>query len=177
MLAGMCHPDGVCTHTCASHVRLFAIPWTGICSPARLLHPWDSPGKNTGVGCHFLLQEIFLTQKLNLCLLALAGGFFTELPGKPLDVAHTCWRGDMWTLMTRILLWLSCGGRASAFPKSPPQFFLRTCRHICCSMRPFYGLPLQPSCWYPWVPCPSPMPPFLWWKLLVPSLWPPIKYF
>ena len=27
------------------------------CSPpARLLCPWDSPGKNTGVGCHFLLQ-------------------------------------------------------------------------------------------------------------------------
>ena len=24
--------------------------------PARLSHPWDSPGKNTGVGCHFLLQ-------------------------------------------------------------------------------------------------------------------------
>ena len=24
--------------------------------PTRLLHPWDSPGKNTGVGCHFLLQ-------------------------------------------------------------------------------------------------------------------------
>ena len=26
------------------------------CSPARLPHPWDSPGKNTGEGCHFLLQ-------------------------------------------------------------------------------------------------------------------------
>ena len=26
--------------------------------PIRLLHPWDSPGKNTGVGCHFLLQEV-----------------------------------------------------------------------------------------------------------------------
>ena len=25
-------------------------------SPPRLPHPWDSPGKNTGVGCHFLLQ-------------------------------------------------------------------------------------------------------------------------
>ena len=25
--------------------------------PTRLLHPWDSPGKNTGVGCHFLLQR------------------------------------------------------------------------------------------------------------------------
>src|SRR5574337_1065208 len=24
--------------------------------PNRLPHPWDSPGKNTGVGCHFLLQ-------------------------------------------------------------------------------------------------------------------------
>jgi len=26
--------------------------------PTRLLHPWDSPGKNTGVGCHFLLQTL-----------------------------------------------------------------------------------------------------------------------
>ena len=30
--------------------------------PTRLLCPWDSPGKNTGVDCHFLLQGIFLTQ-------------------------------------------------------------------------------------------------------------------
>ena len=38
----------------------------------RLLCPWDSPGKNTGAGCHFLLQGIFPTQGLNprlLCLL------------------------------------------------------------------------------------------------------------
>ena len=34
-----------------------------------LLCPWDFPGKNTGVGCHFLLQGIFLTQGLNLGLL------------------------------------------------------------------------------------------------------------
>ena len=33
---------------------------------ARLLCPWDFPGKNTGVGCHFLLQGIFPTQGLNL---------------------------------------------------------------------------------------------------------------
>ena len=31
--------------------------------------PWDFPGKNSGVGCHFLLQEIFPTQGLNLGLL------------------------------------------------------------------------------------------------------------
>ena len=33
--------------------------------PTRLLCPWDSPGKNTGVGCHFLLQGIFPTQGSN----------------------------------------------------------------------------------------------------------------
>ena len=37
--------------------------------PARLLYPWDSPGKNTGVGCHFLLQGIFPTQESNPGLL------------------------------------------------------------------------------------------------------------
>ena len=31
----------------------------------RLLHPWDFPGKNTAVGCHFLLQGIFPTQGSN----------------------------------------------------------------------------------------------------------------
>ena len=34
--------------------------------PARLLCPQNSPGKNTGVGCHSLLQGIFPTQGLNL---------------------------------------------------------------------------------------------------------------
>ena len=28
--------------------------------PTRLPRPWDSPGKNTGVGCHFLLQKSLL---------------------------------------------------------------------------------------------------------------------
>ena len=37
--------------------------------PARLLCPWDSLGKNTGVDCHSLLQRIFLTQGSNLGLL------------------------------------------------------------------------------------------------------------
>ena len=38
------------------------------CNP-QLLSPWDSPGKNTGVGSHSLLHGIFLTQGLNLGLL------------------------------------------------------------------------------------------------------------
>ena len=39
--------------------------------PARLLCPWDPPGKNTGLNCQALLQGIFLTQKSNLHLLCL----------------------------------------------------------------------------------------------------------
>ena len=37
--------------------------------PTKLLCPWNSPDKNTGVGCHFLLQGIFRTQGLNPSLL------------------------------------------------------------------------------------------------------------
>ena len=37
--------------------------------PVRLLYPWDSPGKNTGVDCRSCLQRIFLTQGLNPGLL------------------------------------------------------------------------------------------------------------
>ena len=37
--------------------------------PTRLLYPWNSPGKNTGEGCHTLLQGIFPTQGLNPGLL------------------------------------------------------------------------------------------------------------
>ena len=49
-----------------SCVKLFATLWTW---PARLLCPWDSPGKNTGVGSHFCFQVIFPTQGSNLGLL------------------------------------------------------------------------------------------------------------
>ena len=56
-------------------------PW-----PARLLCLQDSPGKNTGVGCHALFQGIFLTQGLNPCLLYLLpwqeGSLPLVLPGK-----------------------------------------------------------------------------------------------
>ena len=63
------------------------------CSPPGSSVQWDSPGKNTGVGCHALFQGIFSTQRPNQHLLrllhwqvgslpllmspALADGFFT----------------------------------------------------------------------------------------------------
>ena len=51
-------------------------------SLVRLLWPcpWNSPGKNTGVGCHFLLQGIFPTQGSNPCFLHLANGIAGSLP-------------------------------------------------------------------------------------------------
>ena len=53
----------------------------------RCLSPWDSPGKSTGMGCHVLLQWIFLTQGLNLYLLCLlhqhVGYLPLAPPGKP----------------------------------------------------------------------------------------------
>ena len=51
-----------------SRVQLFATPWK---VTYQLHSPWDFPGKNTGVGCHFLFQGIFPTQQLNLGLLYL----------------------------------------------------------------------------------------------------------
>ena len=57
------------------------------CSPTRLLCPWDFPAKNTGVGCHFLLQGIFPTQLSNPSP-ALAGQFFTTEPPGSLKTQH-----------------------------------------------------------------------------------------
>ena len=37
-----------------NHVRLLVTPWT---AAYRLLHPWDFPGKSTGVGCHCFLWK------------------------------------------------------------------------------------------------------------------------
>ena len=52
--------------------------------PTRLLCPWDSPGKNTGVGGHSLLQGIFPTQRSNPSSPALqADSLPSEPPGKP----------------------------------------------------------------------------------------------
>ena len=52
---------------------------------ARLLCPWDFPGKNTGVGCHSFLQGIVLTQRLNPHLLYLLHWHVGSLPSEPGD--------------------------------------------------------------------------------------------
>ena len=79
-----------CCCAVLSHVRLFVTSWT-VAQQA----PWDSPGKNTGVGGHFLLQGIFLTQGLNPRLLHLLhwqeDSSPLVSPGKPQFTLLTKW--------------------------------------------------------------------------------------
>ena len=63
-------------------VMFESVPSHGL-QPTRLLCPRDSPGKNTGAGCHALLQGIFPTQGLNprlLCLLHWQEGSLPLVP-------------------------------------------------------------------------------------------------
>ena len=87
------HHAGICvcmgTRSCSSCVWLCNSGF----QPASLLCPWDSPGTNTGVGCHALLQGIFLTQGSNPNLLNLlhrqVGSLPLVPPGKPVSPPPT----------------------------------------------------------------------------------------
>ena len=85
----ICHKRLVLS--CFSHVQLFV---THGYQHARLLCLWDSPGKNTGVGSHSILQRIFLTQGSNLrhfhLLHCQAGSLLLAPRGKPLVSFITC---------------------------------------------------------------------------------------
>ena len=61
-------PSSLCCCCCSVAQASLTLCDPTDCSPLRLLCPGDFPGKNIGVGCHFLLQGIFLTQRLNLNL-------------------------------------------------------------------------------------------------------------
>ena len=54
-----------------SRVQLFVTLWT---VASHLLWPWDSPGKNTGVGCHFLLQLCIYLWEIQWCIPSLKLG-------------------------------------------------------------------------------------------------------
>ena len=77
----------------------------------RFLYPWDSSGKNTGVGCRALFQGIFSTQGLNPRLLHLlhwqAGSLPLALYGKPISslaakcYARCCGYSRLYLLLSR----------------------------------------------------------------------------
>ena len=85
-----------------SHSLLSDSLWLHGLYSAWLLHPWNFLGKNARVGCHFLLQGIFLTQELNPCLLWLvhwqAASILLSHLGSPI----------LWSVRCEIALCLKC---------------------------------------------------------------------
>src|SRR5574337_760472 len=84
--------------------------------PTRLLRPWDSPGKNTGVGCHFLLQcmKVESESEVTQSCLTVSDPMDCSLPGSsihgifqatvlewgaiyPLNEVPCCWLTDAHT--------------------------------------------------------------------------------
>ena len=78
----VCVRARACARTLSCSVMSDSL-WPHGLQPARLFCPWDSPGKNTGVDCHALLQGIFLTQGSNPCLLWLLHWQVGSLPLAP----------------------------------------------------------------------------------------------
>ena len=69
-----------------SHVTKYCVHTCSVMSNSLILCLWDFPCKNTGVGCYFLLQNIFLMQRLNpglLCLLNCRWILYHWATGKP----------------------------------------------------------------------------------------------
>ena len=112
--------------SCFSHVWLFETPWTvfacvcvfclTLCDLVDYSSPgpsaWDSPGKNTGVGFHTILQGIFLTQGIELEPLmspVLTCGFFTtsttcKAPVFLIETINYCKRMNSKIKINRIII-------------------------------------------------------------------------
>ena len=69
--------------SCFSHVQLYATLQT---AAHQAPHPWDSPGKNTGVGCHFLLQcmKVKSESEVSQSCPTLSDPMDYSLPGSPI---------------------------------------------------------------------------------------------
>ena len=85
-----------------------------VCSPPGSSVHGDSPGKNTGVGCHTLLQGIFPTQGSNPCF-----------PHCRQILYHLSHHGSPW-----ILKWAACPLSKGIFPSQESNQGLLHCRQI-----------------------------------------------
>ena len=77
-----CSIEPCCCCCCVASVVSDSV-WPHKRQPTRLPHPWDSPGKNTGVGCHFLLQcmEVKSESEVAQLCLTLRDPMDCSLPG------------------------------------------------------------------------------------------------
>ena len=98
--------------------------WSHRWQPTGLRHPWDSPGKNTGVGCHFPLQFMKVKRESEVAqsYLTLSDPMDCSLPGSSIygilqarvlewgAIAFSVW---IWSVfkylgMSNTILWVSC---------------------------------------------------------------------
>ena len=96
-------------HTAAAAKSLQSCPTLCDLVDGSLLHPWDSPGKNAGVGCHFLLQCMKVkseSEVTQLCL-TLCDPMDCSLPGSSIHGSF----------QARVLEWV-----AIAFSRETPIF-------------------------------------------------------
>ena len=85
----------VVVFSCSVVSDSLATPWTAACQDPLSI---GFPSKNPGVGCHFLLQDIFPDPGIEPWSLALADGFFpTAPPGKSNNTANEI-KSQLWTL-------------------------------------------------------------------------------
>ena len=102
--------------------------------PTRLPHPWDSPGKNTGVGCHFLLQCMKVKSESEIAQLCptLSDPMDCSLPDSSIHgilqarilewVAISFSRGSSWPREWTPIIYASCIDRQrhNSLPLAPP---------------------------------------------------------
>ena len=108
--------------------------------PTRLPHPWDSPGKNTGVGCYFLLQcmKVKSESQVTQSRLTLSNPMDCSLPGSS---AHEIFQA-------RVLEW----GVIAFFQVGPTVAQIHACLWmilfglLAISIGEGNGTPLQYSC-------------------------------
>ena len=82
------HHDRVCVCSGAQSCQTLCDAMN--CSPPGSFVHGNSPGKNTGVGCHTLLQGIFLTQGSNQCFLhEQVDSLASDLPRKPFVMCNS----------------------------------------------------------------------------------------
>ena len=122
--------------------------------PTRLPCPWDSPGKNTGVGCHFLLQcmivknESEVTQSVRLLATPWTAAHQAprpwDFPGKSTRVGCYCLLHKHWVLAISIPLRVHPKKSCTPWPKKAlSQNAQDPQRHVSSAVSAFFKLSLS----------------------------------
>ena len=91
--------------------------------PMRVLCPWDFPGKNTGVLCHFLLQGILPgIEPMSFASPALADRFFTTVPcGRPIETQSIKNKRQLsYSFILHYFFWLCVHSQRWCLPRHAP---------------------------------------------------------